>query len=63
MAFPVFRGFFGYKESHIALPGYYHPPFEMLGRFDALPGRKIAQVTTTHLMSELVQALAAAEAC
>ena len=63
-AFPVFTGFFEVQplssyEVQIALLGYYHPPFGALGAvFDAVLGRKIAEVTIKHLVDEIADAIA-----
>jgi hypothetical protein len=63
-AFPVFQGFFEVQplssyEVQIALLGYYHPPFGVLGAvFDAVVGRKIAEVTIRHLVDEVANAIA-----
>lgn len=62
-AFPVFQGFFEIQplssyEVQIALLGYYHAPYGALGAiFDAVLGKKIAEVTIRHLVDEISRAI------
>ena len=63
-AFPVFQGFFEVQplssyDVQIALLGYYHAPFGTIGAvFDAILGRRIAEVTVEHLVEEIAAAIA-----
>lgn len=61
--FPVFHGFFEIQplssyEIHLALLGYYHAPFGMLGAvFDMVLGHRIAEATVHHLIEEIAKAI------
>ena len=66
-AFPHFRGFFELRRrsTHrlaIVLLGYYQPPFGAVGAvFDAVAGFRIANVTLSQLIDEIVAAILAHE--
>lgn len=62
-SYPVFRGFFevqplSSREVQLALLGYYHAPYGVIGAvFDAVLGRKIAEATTKYLVDEIARAI------